>query len=53
MSGIEQQLHENKVWAKGVRVIKVESIEIIGYGLYVKSGIDEDKKAWAIRKKWE
>ena len=31
-----EQLHENKVWAKGVEVVKVESIQIIRYGPYVK-----------------
>ena len=36
VSEIEQQLQENKVWTKGVRVVKVASIEIIMYGPYVK-----------------
>ena len=53
MSRIEEQLHVSKVWAKGVRVVKVESMEIIRYGPHVKSGVDEDKKVWAICKKWE
>ena len=35
-SGIEQQLQENKVWTKGVRVVKVGSMEIIRYGPYVR-----------------
>ena len=31
-----EQLHKNKVWMKGVRVVKVASIRIIMYGPYVK-----------------
>ena len=53
MSGIGEQLHVNKGWAKGVMVVKVELMKIIRYGPYVKSGIDKDKMVWAIRKKWE
>ena len=41
-----EQLHENKVWKMGVRVVKVESIGIIMYGPYVKSGNYADKMAW-------
>ena len=33
-----EQLHKNKVWLKGVEVVKVESIQIIMYGPSVKSG---------------
>ena len=31
-----EQLHKNKVWVKGVEVVKVESIWIIMYGPYVR-----------------
>ena len=31
-----EKLHKNKVWRKGVEVVKVESIQIIRYGPYVK-----------------
>ena len=41
-----EQLHKNKVWKKGVGVVKVESIQIITYGPYVKSGDYADKMAW-------
>ena len=41
-----EQLHENKVWAKGVRVVKVGSIQIITYGPYIKIGNYADKMVW-------
>ena len=31
-----EQLHKNKVWAKGVEVVKVASFEIIMYGPYIR-----------------
>ena len=38
-----EQLCKNKVWRKGVRVVKSGVLKIIMYGPYVKSGV-EDKK---------
>ena len=34
-----EQLHKNKVWKMGVRVVKSGVLKIITYGPYVKSGI--------------
>ena len=35
---------QNKVWMKYVRVVKVESIQIIRYGQYIKSGNNKWEK---------
>ena len=41
-----EQLHKNKVWGKGVKVVKVESIQIIRYGPYIRIGNYADKMVW-------
>ena len=41
-----EQWCKNKVWAKGVRVVKVESIQIITYGPYIRIGNYADKMVW-------
>ena len=45
-----EQLCKNKVWRKGVRVVKSGVLKIIMYGPYVKSGNYADKMAW---ESWE
>ena len=41
-----EQLCKNKVWREGVRVVKVESIQIITYGPYIRNGNYADKMVW-------
>ena len=57
MSGENDDYSENRFelrYGRGcVMVVKVESIQMIRYGPYVKSGVDEDKKVWVICNKWE
>ena len=45
-----EQLHKNKVWKRGMRVVKVESIQIITYGPYIRIGNYADEMAW---ESWE
>ena len=41
-----EQLCKNKVWREGVRVVKVESIQIITYGPYIRIGNYADNMVW-------
>ena len=45
-----EQLYKNKVWTKGVGVVKSGVLKIITYWPYVKTGNYADKMAW---ESWE